>query len=57
MLLPHGQAFNVLSNRMSNVQTLFEIENGFDNIKEKDNREEINKFINIFLNAQKNKRE
>ena len=57
MLLPQGQAFNVLSNRMSNVQTLFGIENGFDNIKVKDNQEEINKFIDIFLNAQKNKRE
>ena len=57
MLLPQGQAFNVLSNRMSNVQTLFEIENGFENIKEKDNQEEIKKFIDIFLNAQKNKRE
>lgn len=57
MLLPQGQAFNVLSNRMSNVQTLFEIENGFDNTKEKDNKEEVNKFIDIFLNAQKNKRE
>ena len=57
MLLPQGQAFNVLSNRMSNVQTLFGIENGFDNIKETDNQEEVNKFIDIFLNAQKNKRE
>lgn len=57
MLLPQGQAFNVLSNRMSNVQTLFEIENGLDNIKEEENKEEINKFIEIFLNIQKNKRE
>jgi len=57
MLLPQGQAFNVLSNRMSNVQTLFEIENGPDNIKEEENKEEINKFIEIFLNIQKNKRE
>jgi hypothetical protein len=58
MLLPQGQAFNVLSNRMSNVQTLFEIENGFNNIKvEEDNNEEIGKFIEIFLNNQKIKRE
>ena len=58
MLLPQGQAFNVLSNRMSNVQTLFEIENGFNNIKvEEDNNEEIDKFIEIFLNNQKIKRE
>ena len=57
MLLPQGQAFNALSNRMSNVQTLFEIENGLDNIKEKDNVEEVKKFIDIFLNVQKNKRE
>jgi hypothetical protein len=57
MLLPQGQAFNVLSNRMSNVQTLFVIENGFDNLKEEDNKEEINKFIDIFLNTQKMKRE
>ena len=53
MLLPQGQAFNILSNRMSNVQTLFEIENGFNNIKEEDNKEEINKFIEVFLNNQK----
>lgn len=57
MLLPQGQAFNVLSNRMNNVQTLFVIENGFDNIKEEDDEEEINKFIDIFLNVQKMKRE
>ena len=58
MLLPQGQAFNILSNRMSNVQTLFAIENGFDNIKEDNsNKEEINKFIDIFLNNQKIKRE
>ena len=57
MLLPQGQAFNILSNRMSNVQTLFEIENGFNNIKEEDNKEEINKFIEVFLNNQKIKRE
>ena len=57
MLLPQGQAFNVLSNRMSNVQTLFEIENGFDNIKEENNKEEIDKFIEIFLNIQKMKKE
>ena len=57
MLLPQGQAFNVLSNRMSNVQTLFEIENGFDNIKEDSNKEEIDKFIEIFLNIQKIKKE
>ena len=58
MLLPQGQAFNILSNRMSNVQALFEIENGFDNIKEEeDNKEEINKLIEIFLNNQKIKRE
>ena len=58
MLLPQGQAFNVLSNRMCNVQALFEIENGFDNIKEEeDNKEEINQLIEIFLNNQKLKRE
>ena len=57
MLLPQGQAFNVLSNRMSNVQTLFEIENGFDNIKEENNKEDIDKFIEIFLNVQKIKKE
>jgi len=58
MLLPQGQAFNVLSNRMCNVQALFEIESGFDNIKEEeDNKEEINQFIEIFLNNQKLKRE
>ena len=57
MLLPQGQAFNVLSNRMSNVQTLFEIENGFNNIKEEGNSEEVNKYIEIFLNIQKNKRQ
>ena len=57
MLLPQGQAFNVLSNRMSNVQTLFEIENGFNNIKEEGNSEEVNKYIEIFLNIQKVKRE
>ena len=58
MLLPQGQAFNILSNRMSNVQALFEIENGFDDIKEEDdNKEEINKLIEIFLNNQKMKKE
>ena len=58
MLLPQGQAFNVLSNRMCNVQALFEIENGFDNInEEEDNKEEINQLIEIFLNNQKLKRE
>jgi vacuole morphology and inheritance protein 14 len=59
MLLPQGQAFNVLSNRMCNVQALFEIENGFDNIKEEEevNKEEINQLIEIFLNNQKLKRE
>lgn len=57
MLLPQGQAFNILSNRMSNVQTLFEIENGFNNIKDEDTDEEINKFIEVFLNVQKIKRE
>lgn len=58
MLLPQGQAFNVLSNRMCNVQALFEIENGFDNIKEEENnKEEINRLIEIFLNNQKLKKE
>ena len=57
MLLPQGQAFNVLSNRMSNVQTLFEIENGFDNIKEENNNKEIDNYIDTFLNVQKMKKE
>ena len=58
MLLPQGQAFNVLSNRMKNVPTLLVLENGFDNIKqENSNKEEIKKFIDIFLNKQKIKRE
>ena len=54
MILPQGQAYNILSNRMCNVEALLEIENGFDNIKEEeDNMEEINKLIEIFLNNQK----
>jgi hypothetical protein len=58
MLLPQGQAFNILSNRMCNVEALLEIENGFENInEEEDNNEEINKLIEIFLNNQKIKKE
>lgn len=58
MLLPQGQAYNILSNRMDNVQALFEIENGFNNIKEEeDNNEEINKLVEIFLNNQRLKKE
>ena len=52
MLLPQGYAYDVLSNRMNNVQTLLVIENGFDNIKEEENKEEINKYIDIFLDTQ-----
>ena len=58
MLLPQGQAYNILSNRMSNVEALFEIENGYENInEEEDNKKEIDKFIEIFLNNQKLKKE
>jgi len=54
MILPQGQAYNILSNRMCNVEALLEIENGFDDIKEEeDNMEEINELIEIFLNNQK----
>ena len=58
MILPQGQAYNILSNRMCNVESLLEIENGFENInEEEDNNEEINKLIEIFLNNQKLKKE
>jgi vacuole morphology and inheritance protein 14 len=58
MLLPQGQAYNILSNRMCNVEALFEIENGFNNInEEEDDNEEIDKLIEIFLNNQKLKKE
>jgi hypothetical protein len=58
MILPQGQAYNILSNRMCNVESLLEIENGFENInEEEDNNEEINKLIEIFLNNKKIKKE
>jgi vacuole morphology and inheritance protein 14 len=58
MILPQGQAYNILSNRMCNVEALFEIENGFNNInEEEDDNEEIDKLIEIFLNNQKLKKE
>ena len=58
MILPQGVAFDYLSEKLSSVQTLLSIEGDIDKDemtkKIEKNKNEINKYINIFLNKQKN---
>ena len=58
MILPQGVAFDYLSEKLSSVQTLLSIEGDIDKDemtkKIEKNKNEINKYINIILNKQKN---
>lgn len=56
MLLPQGKAYNALAKRLKSIEMLIQIDNDLtDNITNNDtsyNEEEINYFVNIFLNSQ-----
>ena len=59
MILPQGVAFDFLSDKLSNVQTLLNVEDKID--KEKilkiveENKDDIDRNIKLFLNKQENK--
>ena len=57
MLLPQGVAYNNLSKRMNNIEILLEIEDGFNNLENIKISDEVKKFIEIFLENQKLKKE
>ena len=59
MILPQGEAFDYLSDKLSSVQTLIKVENKLDKEyilqKIKENREAIDEKIQIFLKKQESK--
>ena len=56
MLLPQGSSFNILSNRLINIQTVLVLDNAIDDLREENHMQNINKYINIFLQNQKLKK-
>ena len=55
MLLPQGRAYEALSNRLSSIETLLEIENDYGSLKQETTSEDVKKYITIFLDVQKKK--
>ena len=59
MILPQGEAFDYLSDKLSSVQTLIKVENKLDKDyilqKIKENKEAIDEKIQIFLKKQESK--
>ena len=56
MLLPQGKAYRILSDRLYSIKELLKSKNHIDNHKNEDdinNKEQINKYIELFFDVQK----